>query len=139
MEAIYFGNATAWGTGSGSGPWIMADMENGLFSGESAGKNSADPSISHRFDTAMIEGGANVWAILGGNAQSGSLSTFYNGVRPSGYNPMKKQGAIILGIGGDNSKASDGTFYEGVMTAGYPSAATEAAVQANIVAADYAT
>ena len=33
MEAIYFGTETTWGTGSGSGPWIMADMENGLFSG----------------------------------------------------------------------------------------------------------
>jgi hypothetical protein len=139
MEAIYFGNATAWGRGSGSGPWIMADMENGLFSGHSAGLNSGDPSISHRFTTAMIEGGANVWAILGGNAQSGSLSTDYSGARPSGYNPMKKQGAIILGIGGDNSKASAGTFYEGVMTSGYPSSATEAAVQANIVAAGYVT
>ena len=69
----------------------------------------------------MIEGGANQWAILGGNAQSGSLSTDYSGVRPSGYNPMKKQGAIILGIGGDNSDSSAGTFYEGVMTSGYPS------------------
>ncbi len=38
----------------------------------------------------------------------------------SGYNPMHKQGAIILGIGGDNSKGSAGTFYEGVMTSGYP-------------------
>ncbi len=85
----------------------------------------------------MIEGGANQWAILGGNAQSGTLATDYSGVRPSGYNPMKKQGAIILGIGGDNSKSSAGTFYEGVMTSGYPTAATEAAVQANIVAAGY--
>ena len=139
MEAIYFGTEKAWGYGSGNGPWIMADMENGLFSGSAVHLNSGDPTISHRFDTAMIEGGANLWAILGGNAQSGSLFTGYSGVRPSGYNPMKKQGAIILGIGGDNSKASDGTFYEGVMTTGYPSAATEAAVQANIVAAGYAT
>jgi hypothetical protein len=138
MEAIYFGTETFWGTGSGSGPWIMADMENGLFSGESAGLNSADPTTDHRFTTAMIEGGANQWAILGGNAQSGSLSTDFSGVRPSGYNPMKKQGAILLGIGGDNSKGSAGTFYEGVMTTGYASASTEAAVQANIVAAGYA-
>jgi hypothetical protein len=87
----------------------------------------------------MIEGGANQWAILGGNAQSGGLSTDYSGPRPnvSGYNPMKKQGAIILGIGGDNSKGASGTFYEGVMTTGYASSATEAAVQANIVAAGY--
>jgi hypothetical protein len=139
MEAIYFGTEKFWGYGSGNGPWIMADMENGLFSGSAVHLNSGDPTISHRFDTAMIEGGSNLWAIRGGNAQSGSLFTGYTGVRPSGYNPMKKQGAIILGIGGDNSKSSAGTFYEGVMTTGYPSAATEAAVQANIVAAGYTT
>jgi hypothetical protein len=139
MEAIYFGTEKSWGYGSGNGPWIMADMENGLFSGASAGLNSGDPTISDRFTTAMIEGESNQWAILGGNAQSGSLSTGYSGVRPSGYNPMHKQGAIILGIGGDNSKSSAGTFYEGVMTSGYPSASTEAAVQANIVAAGYTT
>jgi hypothetical protein len=51
---------------------------------------------------------------------------------------MKKQGAILLGIGGDNSGAGEGTFYEGTMTTGYPSDATEAAVQANIIAAAYA-
>ena len=136
MEAIYFGTERTWGTGSGNGPWIMADMENGLFSGQSAGLNSGDQTIADRFTTAMIEGEPNQWAILGGNAQSGGLSTFYSGVRPSGYNPMHKEGAIILGIGGDNSKSSAGTFYEGVMTSGYPSAATESAVQASIVAAE---
>ncbi len=107
--------------------------------GAGAGLNSADPTIADRFTTAMVEGESNQWAILGGNAQSGSLFTGYSGVRPSGYNPMHKQGAIILGIGGDNSKSSAGTFYEGVMTSGYPSSATEAAVQANIVAAGYTT
>ncbi|HMD95511.1 MAG TPA: arabinofuranosidase catalytic domain-containing protein [Trebonia sp.] len=137
MEAIYFGNIKVWGYGTGNGPWIMADMENGLFSGASAGYNANDPTINYRYTTAMIEGESNQWAILGGNAQSGGLSTFYSGVRPSGYNPMHKEGAIILGIGGDNSKGSAGTFYEGVMTSGYPSAATESAVQANIVAAGY--
>jgi hypothetical protein len=138
MEAINFGNETTWGYGSGSGPWIMADLENGLFSGVNARYNAGDPTTNYRFTTAMIEGGQNQWAILGGNANSGSLSTDYSGVRPSGYNPMKKQGAIILGIGGDNSKGSAGTFYEGVMTSGYPSASTEAAVQANIVSVGYA-
>ncbi len=139
MEAIYFGNIKVWGYGTGNGPWIMADMENGLFSGSSAGFNANDPTISNRFTTAMIEGEPNRWAILGGNAQSGGLSTFFSGVRPSGYNPMHKEGAIILGIGGDNSKGSAGTFYEGVMTSGYPSAATESSVQSSIVSAGYAT
>ena len=138
MEAIYFG--TDGGSGSGSGPWVMADLENGLFSGFSATSNPGDPSISHRFVTAVIKGEPNQWAIRGGNAVSGSLSTFYSGVRPAGgYNPMSKEGAIILGTGGDNSDGSQGTFYEGVMTTGYPSDDTENAVQANIVAARYAT
>jgi hypothetical protein len=140
MEAIYFGNIKVWGYGTGNGPWVMADLENGLFSGVNAGYNANDPSVSNRFLTAIVKGEPNHWSIRAGNAQSGSLSTYYNGARPnvSGYNPMKKEGAIILGIGGDNSKGAAGTFYEGVMTSGYPSDATENAVQANIVAAGYA-
>ena len=141
MEAINFGNEKTWGYGTGNGPWIMADLENGLYSGVNAGYNSNDPSINHRYTTAIIKGAPNLWAIRGGDAQSGSLSTFYSGPRPnvSGYNPMHKEGAIILGIGGDNSKGSAGTFYEGVMTSGYPSDTTEDSVQANIVAAGYST
>jgi hypothetical protein len=139
MEAIYYGDNTVWGTGSGNGPWIMADLENGLFSGSSATNNAGDPSISYRFITAAIKGKPNQWAIRGANAMSGSLSTYYSGARPSvsGYNPMSKEGAIVLGIGGDNSNGAQGTFYEGVMTSGYPSDATENSVQANIVAAKY--
>jgi len=141
MEAIYFGNIKVWGYGTGNGPWIMADLENGLFSGVNAGYNANDPSIGNRFVTAVVKGQPGHWSIRGGNAQSGSLSTFYSGARPnvSGYNPMRKEGAIILGIGGDNSNGSAGTFYEGVMTSGYPSDATENSVQANITAAGYAT
>ncbi|KAF7890865.1 uncharacterized protein EAF01_010674 [Botrytis porri] len=141
MEAIYFGDNTGWGSGSGSGPWLMADLENGLFSGVSPKVNTGDPSITSRFFTAVVKGGPNLWAIRGANSASGALSTYYSGVRPSasGYNPMSKEGAIILGIGGDNSVSAQGTFYEGVMTTGYPSDATENSVQANIVAAKYAT
>ncbi|KAI4663920.1 uncharacterized protein J4E88_010770 [Alternaria novae-zelandiae] len=141
MEAIYFGTNTIWGTGAGSGPWLMADLENGLFSGMSPKNNPADPTLTDRFLTTVLKGGPNKWALRGGNAASGSLSTYYNGARPSasGYNPMSKEGAIILGIGGDNSNGAQGTFYEGVMTTGYPTDATENAVQANIVAAKYAT
>ncbi|KAF2649249.1 carbohydrate-binding module family 42 protein [Lophiostoma macrostomum CBS 122681] len=141
MEAIYYGTCSIWGKGAGSGPWVMADLENGLFSGQSAGTNTADPSISYRFVNTIVKGKAGTWAIRGANAASGSLSTYYSGARPtaSGYNPMHKEGAIILGIGGDNSISGQGTFYEGVMTSGYPTDATEASVQADVVAAGYAT
>ncbi|KAK6856362.1 hypothetical protein PG995_006549 [Apiospora arundinis] len=140
METIYFGDNTVWGSGAGSGPWIMADLENGLFSGANVKNNNGDPTVTHRFLTAVVKGGPNKWAIRGANAASGGLSTYYNGARPNaaGYNPMSKEGAIVLGIGGDNSVGAQGTFYEGVMTTGYPSDATENAVQADIVAAKYA-
>jgi hypothetical protein len=52
---------------------------------------------------------------------------------------MHNEGSIILGIGGDNSPNAQGTFYEGVMTSGFPSDDTENKVQADIVAAKYAT
>jgi hypothetical protein len=144
METTYFGTSTAWGRGSGPGPWIMADMEAGLFSGFDAKQNAATPTIdTWRFVTAVVDGGGgNRWDLRGGNAQQGGLTTFYSGVRPGtpasdAYYPMHKQGAILLGIGGDNGNGSSGTFYEGVMTTGYPSTATTDAVQANIVAARY--
>jgi hypothetical protein len=144
METTYFGTSTNWGRGSGSGPWIMADMEAGLFSGYDAKQNVADPTIdSWRFVTAVVNGGGgNRWELRGGNAQGGRLATFYGGMRPGSltngaYFPMHKQGGILLGTGGDNGNGSAGTFYEGVMTAGYPADATTDAVQANIVAARY--
>ena len=144
METTYFGTSTNWGRGNGPGPWIMADMEAGLFSGYDPKRNVANPTIdSWRFVTAVVDGGGgNRWDLRGGNAQKGGLTTFYSGIRPgsltnSDYYPMHKQGAILLGIGGDNGNGSAGTFYEGVMTADYPSEATTDAVQANIVAARY--
>jgi len=138
MEAISFGNIKVWGFGSGNGPWIMADLENGLFAANHLGLSTNDPTTNFRFTTAVVKGQPGNFAIRGGNAQSGGLSTFWNGGRPTpNYNPMHKQGAIILGIGGDNSKGAQGTFYEGVMTSGFPSDATENSVQANIVAAGY--
>src|ERR1700744_586838 len=77
---------------------------------------------------------------MGGDAQSGALSVMFDGPRVDAtYDPMRKQGAILLGNGGGNSNASPGTFYEGAMTAGgaLPTDATEQLVQANIVAAGY--
>ena len=144
METTYFGTSTAWGRGIGPGPWIMSDMEAGLFSGHDAKQNAGDPTIdSWRFVTAVVDGGGgNRWDLRGGNAQQGGLTTFYSGARPDarrggGYFPMHKKGAILLGTGGDNGNGSSGTFYEGAITTGYPTEATTSAVQKNIVDARY--
>ena len=135
MEAIYFGTSTGWGHGQGDGPWVMADLENGLWAGDV--KDAPAPSITFKYVTAMAKGKLGGFALKGGNAQEGALQTLHEGKRPNGYATMKKQGAIILGIGGDNSCSAVGTFYEGAMTASYTSDATDDAVQANIVAAGY--
>ncbi|WPG98235.1 putative alpha-N-arabinofuranosidase B [Acrodontium crateriforme] len=139
MEAIYFGSGGRKSHGTGSGPWIMADLENGLYSNnQTSGINANNPSQTSRFVTAVVKGKPNEWAIRGAASSAQKLATYWDGPRPQGYQPMKKEGAIILGIGGDNSDGAEGTFYEGVMTSGYPSNAVEDAVQANIAAAKYA-
>jgi hypothetical protein len=52
---------------------------------------------------------------------------------------MRKQGAIVLATGGDQSHTAEGNFYEGFMATGYASDATDAKIQANIVAVIYKT
>ncbi|WP_248963863.1 lectin [Sphaerisporangium perillae] len=144
MDAINFSTQCWFGGCSGTGPWVQADLEWGLFPGGSQSWNPNQRAFPHKFVTATLKNnGTTRFAIKGSNAQSGGLYTLYDGALPPGYNPMKKQGAIILGSGGDCCKPdgganlSAGTFYEGAMVAGYPSDATENAVQANIIAAGY--
>ena len=138
MEAVYFGNSTQWGKGSGTGPWVMADLEDGVFAGGSTAAAPTNTSLIADYVTAMLKGPTgNRFVLKGGDAQSGSLATKYDGTRPAGYSPQKKEGAIILGIGGDNSHTGEGTFFEGCITSGNPSDAIDDAVQANIVAAGY--
>jgi hypothetical protein len=142
MDALNFSSITAWGTGAGTGPWVLADLEGGLFSMGSSGKNNNVPSMTNAFVTAVLKNnGTTEWQLKGGDATTGNLTTYYKGGLPGGWSPMKKQGAIVLGSGGDccntNTNLSDGTFYEGCIVTGYPSDATEDAVQANIVAAGY--
>ncbi|KAA6458206.1 alpha-N-arabinofuranosidase [Acidobacteria bacterium AB60] len=143
METTYFGDAPHWYHGNPSGPWIMTDQENNLVGcvnpdGSKDCKNL--PNITWRFVTAMAKGEPHHWTSLGGDSQQGQLSVMFDGPRVNAtYDPMRKQGAILLGNGGDNSNGSQGTFYEGAMTAAgtFPTDATDQQIQENIVAARY--
>jgi len=140
MDAVYFGTLCWFAPCNGSGPWVQADLENGLFGGGN-GNNPSNAGNKSAFVTALVKNnGATTYAIKGGNADSGGLTTWYSGSLPttSGYMPMHTEGAIILGVGGDNSNSSAGSFFEGVMTAGYPTDAADTSVQANIVSVGYA-
>ena len=149
MEAVYVGLGVVWGTGSGSGPWVMADLENGLYPGweNKQDRNiSTNTSLTYDFITAVVVGdtkekncGKGRFALYGGDATSGTLKTMWDGIRPQkkGYVPMQKQGSIILSVGGDNSDADGGRFYEGAMVNGASTKETVDALQAAIVAAGY--
>jgi len=143
METAYYGDAASWYHGNAPGPWIMTDQENNLVgcANPDGSKLCANlPNIPWRFVTAIAKGEPHHWTSMGGDAQRGTLSVMFNGPRVnSTYDPMRKQGAILLGNGGDNSNGSQGTFYEGAMTAAgtFPTDATDQLVQANIAAAKY--
>ncbi|MDI5961400.1 arabinofuranosidase catalytic domain-containing protein [Streptantibioticus silvisoli] len=139
MDAINFGTECWFAPCTGAGPWVQADLENGLF----AGGNGSDPGNkgnASTFVTALLKNnGTTAYAIKDGNAQSGGLTTEYSGALPDtgGYAPMHQEGAIVLGTGGDDSNGSDGSFFEGAITAGYPTDAADNAVQAEIVSVGY--
>jgi hypothetical protein len=143
MECLYFGNSTQYGShGAGSGPWLLADLENGMFAGDSGSETTPVPGNTSitgwSYVTAILKGpSGNSFGLKAGNAQSGTLQTKWNGGRPPNYSPKKLQGSIILGTGGDGSNNGVGTFFEGAITSGNPPDATDDLVQANVVAAGY--
>jgi hypothetical protein len=142
MDAIYFGTLCWFPPCNGAGPWVMADLENGLFQSNTGGSlNTSNTGNRSPFVTATLKNnGQNFFAFKDGNAQSGGLNTRYSGALPTsrpGYSPMHQEGSIVLGTGGDNSNGSIGSFFEGVMTAGLPTDAAENSVQANIVSVGY--
>jgi hypothetical protein len=148
-EALFFGQGVVWGTGVQRGPWVMADLENGLYAGWENGQDrniSTNTPLEHDFVTAVLvgdtadkNGGKGRFALYGGDATTGTLLTMYDGIRPErpGYVPMQKQGGVIFGIAADNSSSGGGRFYEGVIATGAASKETADAVQAAIVAAGY--
>ncbi|HEY0533823.1 MAG TPA: arabinofuranosidase catalytic domain-containing protein [Actinoplanes sp.] len=140
MDAVSIATTCYFGPCQGSGPWIEADMENGMFQGGNG--SNPNPGNNSAFVTAVLKNnGQTTYALKGGNSQSGGLSTWWNGSLPTdkaGYRPMHQEGGIILGIGGDNSNRNRGTWFEGAMVAGYPTDASENAVQSNVVSVGYA-
>ena len=125
MEAIYVGNATWHGvnTGAGAGPWVGADLEAGMYygGGNVTENNTQSTPLAFEYVTASLKGRSDGFTLKGGDATAGPLKLMYDGPRPydrpgpapkgGSYQPMRKQGAIILATGGDSSARARGTFY----------------------------
>ena len=136
-------------------PLPSLDLEQGMYygGGNITKVNNGSKALPYPFVTAYLRGRSDGYALKGGDATQGKLETMYDGPRPnvtiagtckqfkfgekSVYQPMRKQGAIILATGGDQSNRAMGKFYEGIMVTGCTSDATDDAVQANIVAVGY--
>ena len=112
--------------------------------------NNQSTPLTSDFVSLHLKGRTDSFALKGGDATTGQLTTMYDGPRPDpklaccvrppwSYQPMLKQGAIILGTGGDNSNRAEGNFYEGYIAAGVTSAETDNAIQANIINVGYRT
>ena len=116
--------------------------------------NKRSKALPFPFVSLYLRGRTEGFVLKGGDATSGALMTMYDGPRPDcdiagtchrhenktyhpSYQPMHKQGAIILGTGGDNSNGAMGKFYEGIMVTGTTDDVTDDAVQANIVSVGY--
>jgi non-reducing end alpha-L-arabinofuranosidase len=139
MDAINFSTLCWFPPCNGSGPWVQADLENGLFASNVG--HPINPSYTGNttpYVTVVLKNnGQNFFELRSGDATQGNLITVFSGGEPTGYSPMHQEGAILLGTGGDDSNASIGSFFEGVMTAGVPADAADDQVQANIVTVGY--
>jgi hypothetical protein len=139
MNAIYWGTACWFGNCVGSGPWVEADLENGMFhTNTGSNKDPNNSGVHYPFVSAWLKNnGTTNFTLKYGNGNSGGLTTTYSGPLPNGYSPMRVDSSILLGTGGDNSPNAQGYFFEGAVTSGFPSDATEDAVQANITSVGY--
>ncbi|HEU5384070.1 MAG TPA: arabinofuranosidase catalytic domain-containing protein, partial [Ktedonobacteraceae bacterium] len=138
MNAIEWGTACWFGGCVGSGPWVEADLENGMYSNSTGPNQGNYTGVNFPFVSAWEKNnGTSNFTLKYGNAQAGSLTTGFSGSLPNGYSPMRVDSSILLGTGGDNSTSGVGEFFEGAVTSGYPSDAAESAVQGSIVGAGY--
>ena len=89
MDAVNLSLRCEFGNCNGSGPWVEADLENGLYQSNTGTQSSNAGTGNLPYVTAILENnGQNWFALKQGNAQSGGLTTTYAGSEPtvkSGY------------------------------------------------------
>ena len=84
MNAIEFGSACWFGGCTGSGPWVEADLENGMYSTNTGPNTASNPGVNYPFVSAWEKNnGTSNFTLKYGNATSGGLTTTYSGALPT--------------------------------------------------------
>ena len=100
---------------TGSGPWVQADLENGMFPGGN-GNNPSEPGqqehVRHRAGEEQRHHDLRAQGRQRPVRRPDHLVQ-RRAAHHGGYSPMHQEGAIILGIGGDNSNGSAGDVLRG--------------------------
>jgi|SRR5271165_7064152 len=131
MFALAWGSSGGWRGGSGSGPWIGTDWENGIYASSTGTGNTTAPVQLADFIFALAKtDGSTTWVLKGGPAASPNLETLYSGGLPSGYT-ANFEGGISLGEGGDGS-ISEIVFVEGMIIPSMSTDAADQAIQTNL-------
>ena len=137
MEAVYFGTCIIWGKGAGNGPWVMGDLENGLWAGERRAPTPQRAGDTTSYVTGMVKGddaGKNHWTIKVGNAQSRHADEAVRRSAPElALQPDEEGRRHRPRHRRRQQQRRQGNWFEGVMTPHYSSDAADDAVQANIV------
>jgi hypothetical protein len=149
LSALNFSKIEFWSKGTGSGPWVMVDWEQGVYAGNTAkcGSGAAptadctttgeNPNPSITFDvvtTLFKHDGTKHWAMKAGNAKAGSLAVSADlPTLPKGYSPLKQEGGLGIGEGGAGDTNGTGGFSEGAVMAAETTDAVDNAIQKSIV------
>jgi hypothetical protein len=149
LSALNFSKISFWSKGTGTGPWVMVDWEQGVYAGNTglcgsgipagvtcttSGQN-ANPTITFDIVTALMKhNGVDHWALKAGNAKTGELAVSADlNALPKGYSPLKQEGGLGLGEGGAGDANGSGGFSEGAVMAAETTDATDSAIQKSIV------
>src|SRR5581483_7921830 len=96
MNAIEFGSACWFGGCTGPGPWVEADLENGMYSTNTGPNTANNPGVNYPFVSAWEKNnGTSNFTLKYGNATNGGLTTTYSGALPNGYAPMHEEDDIL--------------------------------------------
>ena len=68
METINLSKECWFTPCTGTGPWVLADLENGLFAGGPTGHNTKNTSVAYDYVTAIVKGNSTNSALLAGTS-----------------------------------------------------------------------